>query len=161
MIHVVSSYSRSIGCVILFCWHFLHSSWDFRWASSILSNSAWIKSWPEWLLYSTTVSHIPQMTPADALLLLLAFQKHIPFQELQNLDNSTWIYYLSSRVFSFFWSQRGTFGPIGLDILCKSENIWPVRWEKQTAVFDKNICPWLSASPARCQVRLAYLTSHY
>lgn len=26
--HVVSSYSRSIRCVIPFCWHFLHSSWD-------------------------------------------------------------------------------------------------------------------------------------
>lgn len=25
--HVVSSYSRSIKCVIAFCWHFLHSSW--------------------------------------------------------------------------------------------------------------------------------------
>lgn len=79
-------------------------------------------------------------------------QKHIPFQESQNPDNSTWISFSSSWIISFFWSWRGLFRHIGLDILCKSENIWPFRWENQTAVFDQNICPWLSAPTTRCQV---------
>lgn len=52
----------------------------------------------------------------------------------------------------FFWSWRGLLCHIGLDILCKSENVWPFRWENQTAVFDQNICPWLSAPTTRCQV---------
>lgn len=150
--HVDSSYSRSIRCVILFCWHFLHCSWDFRGASSILSNSAPIQSWPEWLLYSTTVSNIPQMTPAEALLPLLMFQKHIPFQESQNPDNSTWIYYSSSRIFSFFDLSAVFLGTLAL-IFFANLRIFDLSDERnQTAVFNKNICPRLSAPLPRCQV---------
>lgn len=154
--HVDSSYSRSIRCVIVFC-----SSWDFHGASSILSNYRVIpiQRWPEWLLYSTTVSHIPQMTPAEALLPLLVFQKHIPFQELQNPDNSTWIYYSSSRIFSFF-DLSVVFLPTLAFIFSASLRIFDLADERnQTAVFNKNICRWLSAPLPRCQVEGSQLLS--
>lgn len=68
-------------------------------------------------------------------------------------------FFPSSQIFLFFLISTWSFCHIGLDILSKSGSIWPVGSEKRTAVFDKHICPRLSAPTIRCQVGGSLLLS--